>query len=172
MSLSRPQASGEPAPITASVEEVGAMEEEVAPNLRKPSWSLQVCRPVPPNNRLLRGIQRRARHASPHSRTGARSGPDHCSASGPRPGAHRGEATATSPMSVARCQGLRSRRPIPAIVPSQGKSSKHENNFLMRDISSFLLTYRLVFSTKHRAHVSSFTTTKAVKRGTKASSGA
>jgi hypothetical protein len=148
------------------------VEEEVAPNLGKPSWSMQVCRPVPPTIACY-GEYRGGPVTPPHIVVlGPVVDPTIAPPQAPAPGPIEERATATSPMSVAGCQGLRSRRPIPATVPSQGKSSKHENNFLMREISSFMLTYRLVFSTKHRAHMSSFTTTKAVKRGTKASSGA
>jgi hypothetical protein len=51
------------------------------------------------------------------------------------PGPIEERATTPSPMSVAGHQGLRSRRPRPAVVPYQGKLLKHEDIFPMREVS-------------------------------------
>jgi hypothetical protein len=63
------------------------------------------------------------------------------------PGPKEESTTALSSTSVVWRWGLRSRRPRLVVMPSQCKSSEHENNFLMCEVSSFLLKYRLVFST-------------------------
>jgi hypothetical protein len=53
--------------------------------------------------------------------------------------------------------------------PSQGKLSKHKNILCARFLFS---EYHLVLSAKRRARALSFTTTKVVKRGSRASAGA